>query len=1350
MTRRSTEWILRLLALAVGGYAFVGGAVSLLGWVLDVPRLTNWDGNGISIQPNATVCVMAAGLGLMLLAAESRRIGGLVGSVAGVIGAATLFQYVSGIDLGIDRLLMFGREWGRVGVIAPGRMGPPGTVSWTLVGAAFVLAGLPLGHRARRFAVPLALATLAISLTSTISYLYGATVLYTLPHLTVIALQTATFVMAVSFGLIAAVPERQPMRLLLEPSTPGLLRYALPAIFIVPILLGFIRVNAQNAGYFDTAFGSTLRTVDEIILLIGLLWWLLRRVERHERSERASDERADAVLGSITDAFYALDKEWRFSFVNDEIVRRFGMRREEIVGGNIWELFPRAVGNEAYVGLQRAMAECVSVEYDVFYEPWQLWFHEKAYPTADGGLAVYSQDITERKLAENTIRQNEADARLLQTLAAEMLAPEDDLAAFAEKFVDAAVAVMRADFASLQMLRPESGKLWLMSFRGFNPEAARFWEWVRPDSASSCGVALATGERVIVPDIEICDFMAGSDDLATYLQTGIRAVQTTPLVSRSGEVLGMISTHWRGAHTPSERELLNLDILARQAADLLEREGTQQAVRGSEERLRALVTATADVTYRMSADWSELQPMDGRSLVAGNEGPIRDWMQKNIPSDERERVAAAFRAAIEAKRPFELEHRVLRPDGSEGWTFSRAVPILDERGEIAEWFGAAADITDRKLADQALQKSEAEFRQLANSVPQIVFVNDAEGKTLFVNDRWTEFSGLTLDQTNDPELLAAVFHPDDWPRMREVSSASMANGEEWDVECRMKNQEGEYCWLLVRALPQPDESGTIVKWYGTSTDITEKRRTEAQLRELIERCPFGIYIVDSSFRIVQVNAGSREGAFANVRPLIGRPFDEAIRILWPENVAAGIVGNFRRTLETGEPYYSKDFVNPRSDIDLEEGYEWELHRIILADGQFGVICYYYDSTKLRQVERALRDSIDREKATRLEAERANRAKDEFLAVLSHELRTPLHSIKGWISLLRGGSLDQGQQRQGLDVIARNVEAQNALIEDILDVSRIVLGKLGLEKETVSLSKVVRETVDAMRPAAEAAGIRLEVEIADDRMESAADPFRIRQIVSNLVGNAVKFTPYGGAVTVRFERDGATARLLVSDTGVGIPGDVLPRIFDRFEQADGSRRRKYAGLGLGLAIVKHITEMHGGSITAESSGENLGAAFTIELPLRAADEAAIHASNGPSPLDGEKVLNGLAILVVDDDLDALDMLEVSLRAAGAETRAVRSAAEAIDSMRRRKFDFLLSDLGMPRVDGFDLIRAVRKELFISPEEMPAMALSGYTGAEDREHSIASGYQLHSAKPVDLSSLPGLILSLTRRSGAAETV
>jgi len=406
---------------------------------------------------------------------------------------------------------------------------------------------------------------------------------------------------------------------------------------------------------------------------------------------------------------------------------------------------------------------------------------------------------------------------------------------------------------------------------------------------------------------------------------------------------------------------------------------------------------------------------------------------------------------------------------------------------------------------------------------------------------------------------------------------------------------------------------------------------------------------------------------------------------------------------------------------------------------------------MEQVE-GERASMIKEQAAREGAEDANRAKDTFLAVLSHEIRTPLNAIVGWVSILRNEKRNDADLEEGLDVIQRSTDAQVRIISDILDVSRILSGKMTLDIRPSDLSAVIKAAVDATRPAAEARGVALVIDLDPSARYASCDAARMHQVVVNLLSNAVKFTPKGGRVGVKLFWDQSEVHIEVSDTGEGIDPEFMPFIFDRFRQADGSSRRKAGGLGLGLSIVKHLVEAHGGSIEARSV-VGRGTTFLVRLPVKAVavDEDGKAVASGLRSAGERREtrfppvrLDGLRVLVVDDEADARRMLVRLLEEVGATVTAAGSAAEALDALKKSRPEVLVSDIGMPGEDGFDLIRQVRSR-GLHPRDLPAVALTAFVQKDDQRRALLAGFQVHVAKPADPHDLTSVIASLAGRTG-----
>jgi len=399
-------------------------------------------------------------------------------------------------------------------------------------------------------------------------------------------------------------------------------------------------------------------------------------------------------------------------------------------------------------------------------------------------------------------------------------------------------------------------------------------------------------------------------------------------------------------------------------------------------------------------------------------------------------------------------------------------------------------------------------------------------------------------------------------------------------------------------------------------------------------------------------------------------------------------------------------------------------------------------SELQRSEEARGHLLVRAERARAEAEAANRMKDEFLATLSHELRTPLTSLLGWSSVLREAKRDEKVLNQGLEAIDRNARVQAQLIDDLLDVSRIVSGKLNLDVRPLDISSVTRAAINVVRPAADAKNIKLDYSAEPGVGAISADSARLHQIVWNLLSNAVKFTPQGGQIMIRIEQDGPHAKITVKDTGQGIDAEFLPRVFDRFRQADSSTTRSFGGLGLGLAIVRHLVELHGGTVSAESEGVGKGATFSATFPLLTGRTEPI-AHSGETCAPEIRSLDGLRVLLVDDEAEAREIISTVIGRTGAEVKTCISASEALVKLVEWRPDVILSDIAMPEEDGYSFIGKVRALPREKGGETPAAALTAYARDEDRVQALAAGYQMHIAKPIGASQLVTMVAKLAGR-------
>lgn len=529
-------------------------------------------------------------------------------------------------------------------------------------------------------------------------------------------------------------------------------------------------------------------------------------------------------------------------------------------------------------------------------------------------------------------------------------------------------------------------------------------------------------------------------------------------------------------------------------------------------------------------------------------------------------------------------------------------------------------------------------------------------------------------------------------------------------------------------------------------DITERNQGEAALREseerlrrnaatfskLIDQSPFGIYTVDSEFRIAQVSTGAQQ-AFRNVQPLIGRDFGEAMRIIWPEPFASEIIDIFRHTLETGEPHVAPSLTEQRHDVDVVESYEWQIHRLTLPDGQYGVACYFFDATRLRQAEEQLRRySTD--------LSEADRRKNEFLAMLAHELRNPLAPIRNALEVLRLKARRNRQRPEDEAVQAASAMMQRQvgqlvrLVDDLLDVSRISQGKIELRKERIELASAVHHAVEAARPLYESMDHELTVTVPPQPVYLNADPIRLTQVVGNLLNNACKFTDRGGRIGVTVEREGGEVVIRVRDTGIGIATEELPRIFEMFTQLDTSLERSRSGLGIGLTLVKSLVEMHGGTVEVDSAGLGQGSEFMVRLPIvvETPELPPEPTARAPTPTTARR------ILVVDDNRDSAESLTMLLNLTGYETHIAYDGLEAVEAAAAFRPDVILLDIGLPKLNGFEAARKIRDQQ--SDKSLVLVALTGWGQEEDRRRSEEAGFNAHMVKPVDYAALTKLLAEL----------
>lgn len=718
-----------------------------------------------------------------------------------------------------------------------------------------------------------------------------------------------------------------------------------------------------------------------------------------------------------------------------------------------------------------------------------------------------------------------------------------------------------------------------------------------------------------------------------------------------------------------------------------------------------------------------------------------------------------------------------------------AFAMRSESGTLLCYVGIKRDITERKQAEQALQRSEAELTDFFENAAFGLHWVGPDGTVLRVNQAELDMLGYTRDEYVGHHI--AEFHADQ-SVVEDILARLHAGEVLQNYEARMRCKDGRIRHVRINSSVYR-EAGEFIHTRCFTRDITERKRTASRLT-----------LQYAVTKILSESLDFSQSA-QNILQAFCESLDWGVGALWKIDHQAGVircvdichvtsiatsefdrltrssalrrgVGLPGRIWELGAPAWinnvTADDNFPRAGVAALEGLHGAFgFPILLGSEVWGVIEFFSPEirepdeellrlvtgiggqigqlTKRKRAEEDRAELFKREQAARAEAEKASRLKDEFLATLSHELRTPLNAVIGWSRMLGSGRLDRESSQHALEVIERNAWAQRQIIEDILDVSRVITGKLQLNLSPVDLVTVMDAALDAVRPAMEAKEIKIETIIDASLRMISGDADRLQQVVWNILSNAAKFTPNGGSVEISVSQNATHVLVQVKDNGPGIEPDFLPHVFERFRQADGSTTRTHGGLGLGLAIVRHLVELHGGTIAVENRDSGHGAIVTIRLPLPSGElrpETLAGADSVFKETPSEQPnLEGLQILIVDDETDALDLITVELAQHGAKVTGVTNAEDALKALAEGEFDLLISDIGMPMIDGYELIRQIRKQEEGKDKRIPAVALTAYARVQDRMQAIMAGFSTHVAKPVEANELVTVVAGLAGRLG-----
>lgn len=776
-----------------------------------------------------------------------------------------------------------------------------------------------------------------------------------------------------------------------------------------------------------------------------------------------------------------------------------------------------------------------------------------------------------------------------------------------------------------------------------------------------------------------------------------------------------------------------------------------QTVQASEERYQHILASISDAFIAIDRDWcityvnsSYLRLMAPLELSAGKLIGRNLWKTLPVHAESETR----FREAMVKQKPDAMEvfYAALQM-----WLEVRIYPSPETLTiylrDITESKRQKDELLDLsvKIQDQART-----FDAALSHITDFAYTFDRQGRFTYVNKPLLDLWGLTLDQAVGKNFFELNYPEDVAQKLQRQIQDVIHTGKPLKDETPYTNPSGMAGYYEYIFNPIFSADGSVEAIAGSTRDVSERKRTEERLRHsdaqvsaIIKHSPIGVYLVDTELRIQQVNLKAQP-VFGNIRDLIGRSFVEVMRVLWPVKIAEKIESRFRATLETGESYFESGFVADRADRADREYYDWQIHRVVLPDGRFGVVCYFIDISSHVAAQQKIREARDL-------SEQANRAKDDFLAALSHELRTPLNPVLLLATEAASNPDLSPELRANFDMIAKNVLLEAHLIDDLLDLTRITRGKVVLDTRPIAVHGILQDAIANVKAEMLEKRLTMTTSFGLENPIVDGDPVRLQQVFWNVLKNAVKFTEAGGriAVTTRTIYPQGCVLVEITDTGAGMNAQELGRIFDAFAQGDhaniGSSHR-FGGLGLGLAISRSLVEMHSGTIRASSPGCGQGSTFAIELPLVAVPN--VLETHPAAPLLAQRnstsPFRGLRILLVEDHNPTRAVLARLLQVRNHKVVAAASVGEARKFGAMQTFDLLITDIGLPDGNGYELMEEMGKL-----PNLRGIALTGYGAEQDVERAQKTGFIAHLTKPVSIRTLDGVldsVLLTTAASGA----
>jgi PAS domain S-box-containing protein len=1078
---------------------------------------------------------------------------------------------------------------------------------------------------------------------------------------------------------------------------------------------------------------------------------LVRLFQEKQRARKEAELLRLLVQGTTDYAIFMLDPQGRVASWNAGAARLKGYKADEIIGRHFSTFYPQEAVDRDWPAYELRVAQADGRFED---EGWrirkdgsQFWANVIITALRDDsghliGFSKITRDLTERKQAEENAR------RLAEESAARRVAEQDARLIREQR---EKLQVTLASIGDAVISTDDKGRVEFL-----NPVAERLLGWISLDAA---GRALDEVFQIV-----------NEETRQPVENPALRAL-------RDGRVVGLANHTILISKEGTERPIDDSAAPIKDAdgnvigsvlvfRDITARRRMEAALRESEERLRLLADSIPQLAWMARPDghifwynrrWYEYTGSTPEQMEGWG------WQSVHDP-DVLPAVLEQWKASIASGEPFDMVFPLRGADGEFRSFLTRIQPLKNADGSVLYWFGTNTDVTELRQAREALAASEERFRQLADAMPQIVWTARPDGNIDYLNRRWTEFTGLA--DTVGNEAWSQIVHPDELQPANERWRASVETGNPFETEIRLFDRERQsYRWHLIRTVPVRNASGGVDRWYGTSSDIHEQKRAEQTARFLADASAALAVLVDfhstlqkvaglavpyfadwAAIDVVEADATLCRVAVAHVDPAKVELAHEVYRRFPPDPSSDTGVW---KVLRSGEP----EIVPVITDELLARSIKDEellgiMRRLGLKsyiavplsvrNKTIGVLTFIvaesghvYDENDLTVAkDLANRTAIAIENSQLYgELRDADRRKDEFLATLAHELRNPLAPIRNGLQVLRLAGSNGEMLVEARAMMERQLDQLVRLVDDLLDVSRITRNRLELRKERVTLASVVHSAIETSRPLIEQFGHTFSVTLTSAPVCLDADPVRLAQVFSNLLNNSAKYTEPGGKVFLTTEVDGAEALVKVRDTGLGIPAEALPRIFDMFSQVDRTMDRAQGGLGIGLTLVRRLTEMHGGKVEARSEGPGRGSEFIIRLPIL--DETRERSSQGSAQRPAAETEPQCRILVVDDNRDSASSLGMMLKLMGNEVYTAHDGLAALEAAEQFRPDFILLDIGLPKLNGYEACRRIRAQPW--SRGMVIVALTGWGQEEDRRRSHEAGFDHHLVKPVDVGIL-----------------